>query len=381
MKRSLISLAVSLVLLLTFACKRGTQESTTATDTGNIKVGVFADLSGPTSGAGQSVKNAVEIARDEINQAGGINGRQLEVFVEDDKGTSEQAVAAVTKLISQDKVNMILGDPSTPSVTAAAKAQEAHVPLITLSSSDPKITQQGDYVFSVAALDSLQGRQLGVYSAGNLNAKTAAIMIEDGSDYSKSLAQAFEEEFKKTGGQVSSKQTYAAGSQSFTEQLNAIRSANPDIIYIPGNAADAGLICKQAKDLGIKSILVGADRWNSAKFFEVSGKASDGSYTTGAYSADDPSPAVRAFNSAYKKRLNNAPDQSAALAYDAIKLLADACKRAGGSNATKLREAVATTDKFPGITGTITIGADRTATRPALIFKLQDGKSFPVYRE
>jgi branched-chain amino acid transport system substrate-binding protein len=341
---------------------------------------VFVDLSGPTSSAGQSIKNAIEIARDEINQAGGINGRQIEVIVEDDKGTSEQAVAAVTNLIS-DKVHVLLGDASTPSVMAATEAQQAHVPLVTLSTSDPKITQQGDYVFNVAALDSLQGNELGVYGAANLNAKTAAIMIENGSDYSKSLAQAFEQAFTKAGGQVTAKQTYAAGSQSFTEQLNSIRGSNPDVIYIPGNAAEAGLICKQAKELGLKSVLLGADRWNSAKFFEVSGKASDGSYTTGSYSADDPSPAVRAFNSAYKRRLNSAPDQSAALAYDAVRVFADALKRAGSSNATKLRDALAATDKFPGITGNITIGADRAATRPALIFKLQDGKSFPVYRE
>jgi branched-chain amino acid transport system substrate-binding protein len=381
MKRTLLSLGVSFALLATFACQRGGENKGNASDTGNIRIGVYADLSGPTSGSGQSVKNGSELAREEINQAGGINGRQLELIVVDDKGLPDQAAAAVAGLISQNQVHAVLGESAAASSLAAApNAQQAKVPMITLSSADPKITQQGDYIFRVASLDSLQGTEMGKYAANNLKAKSAAILLEEGSDYSNGLAQAFEQDFTKLGGQITAKQSYAPASQLFKEQLATISSANPDVIYIPGRSAAVGAIAKEAKGLGIKAVLLGADGWNNPQLLESGGNALDGSYLTGHFSADDPTQMVRTFTSTYKKRYGSSPDQTAALAYDATKLLADALKRAGTSGSAKLRDALAQTAKFAGVTGIITIDADRNASKPTTIFKLQGGKIFPVYR-
>jgi branched-chain amino acid transport system substrate-binding protein len=381
MKRTLLSLGICFSLLGTLACQKSSVNKNNSGDTGNIRIGIYADLSGQTAAAGQSIKNGVEFARDEINQAGGISGRQLELIVVDDKGLPEQAAAVVGGLISQNHVHALVGEAAAASsLSAATKAQEAGVPMISLSATDPRITQQGDHIFRIASLDSLQGTEMARYAANNLKAKTAAILFEEGSDYSSGLAQAFEAEFTKVGGQITAKQSYAPANQSFKEQLTGIGSANPDVIYVPGRAAGAGMICKDAKAAGLKSVMLGADSWNSPKFFEVAGSSSDGAYITGHFSADDPTQDVRSFTSSYKKRFGTAPDQEAALAYDAIRTLADAIKRAGSSDSTKLRDALAQTAKFAGITGVITIDPDRNAARPTTIFKLQDGKIYPVFR-
>ncbi|HKP73468.1 MAG TPA: ABC transporter substrate-binding protein [Pyrinomonadaceae bacterium] len=382
MKRTLLSLGLVFALLAAVACKSGGgNERPRADDTGTIKVGVYADLSGRTSGVGQSIKNGVELAADEINKAGGVSGRRIELVVEDDKGSADQSAAAVAKLVGQDQVRAVVGGAAAQSsLTAAPKAQEAKVPLITLASDDPKVTAAGDYIFRVAFLDSVQGEEMAKYAANNIKAKTAAILSEENSDYSRELAQSFEENFSRLGGQVVLKQSYAPTQQDFKGQLEAVRSANPDVIYIPGRYNEAGRIAKEARELEIKAVLLGADGWNDPQLFQLGGDALDGAYITSHYSADDPAQTVRDFTSAYKKRYGNAPDQTAARAYDAMKVLADALKRAGTSDAAKLRDAIAQTSKFPGVTGTITINAERNASKPTVIFKLQGGKIFPVYR-
>jgi branched-chain amino acid transport system substrate-binding protein len=382
MKRTLLILGMCFAVLLSLACKKASESRGNNGDTGNIRIGIYADLSGQTAATGQYIKNAVEFARDEINQAGGINGRQMELVVVDDKGLPDQAAAVVAGLISQNHVHALVGEAAAASsLSAAAKAQEAGVPMVSLSASDLRITQQGDQIFRIASLDSLQGTEMAKYAANNLKAKTAAILFEAGSDYSSGLAQAFESEFTKAGGQVTAKQSYAAAAnQSFKDQLTGIGSANPDVIYVPGRSAESGMICKEAKAAGIKSVMLGADGWNSPKFFEIAGSSSDGAYITTHFSADDPTQDIRSFASGYKKRFGSAPDQEAALAFDAIRILADALKRAGSSDSSKLRAALAQTVKFSGLTGVISIDPDRNATRPATIFKLQDGKIYPVYR-
>ncbi|HJU56212.1 MAG TPA: ABC transporter substrate-binding protein [Pyrinomonadaceae bacterium] len=384
MKRTLLPLGLIFTLLAISACQRGGSGNVErkADDTGNIKVGVYADLSGQTNDLGQSTKNGVELAKDEINQAGGIGGRQIELIVEDDKGLPDQAATAVAKLINQDQVHAVVGGAAAPSsLMAAPKAQEAKVPMITLAAADPKVTQTGDYIFRVAFLDSVQGEVMAKYAANNIKAKTAAILFEENSDYSRELAQSFEKTFVQLGGQVTEKQSYAQSDQDFNRQLSPIQAANPDVVYIPGRSKQIGAIAKQARGLGLKAVLLGADGWNDPQLLQLGGEALDGAYITGHYSADDPTQAVRDFTSAYKKRYGKPPDPTAALAYDAMRILADSLKRAGTSDGLKLRDAIAQTSKFSGVAGTITLNAERNASKPALIFKLQGGKIFPVYRE
>jgi branched-chain amino acid transport system substrate-binding protein len=363
MKRALLSLGLCLTLLAAASCRSGSSDTPPAdVDTGNLKIGVCADA----SAAGQATKNGAQLAADEINKAGGVSGRQIELVSADGGGTGVRAIVC----------------GSSPGASgAAAKAQESKVPLVTTSSTDPKLTAAGDYVFRVSFLDSFQGEAMAKYAADNIHAKTAAIISESDSEYSADLARAFEESFTKLGGQVTQKFTYAQSEQDFKSQLTPLRDSTPEVVYVPGHYAQVGRLAKQAKELGIKTTLLGGDGWNDPRLFEAGADALDGSYITGLFSANDPETAVRKFTSDYEARFGGQPDPMAALAYDATKLIADAITRAGSADAAKLRDALAQTAKYNGLTGSISFNPERNAIKPTQIFKIQGGKFYPVYRE
>ena len=382
MKRTLITLGLATLLLAAFACERrdvGGPGGTTDTG-GTIKVGVYGDLSGQTSSFGESTRDGVKMAVDEINAAGGINGRQIEVVVEDDQGQPQQASTVVTKLINQDKVVAIIGEvASSNSLAAAPKAQEAKVPMITPSSTNPKVTQVGDYIFRVCFTDDFQGAVAAKFAANTLKARKAAILGDFNSDYSKGMTQYFEKEFTGGGGQIVARQSYTQTDADFKGQLTNIRAAVPDVIFVPGYYGQVGVIAKQAKELGITAPLLGGDGWDSPKLFELGGAALDGNYMVNHYSTDDPSPAVQKFVAAYKAKYGAVPDAIAALGYDAMNVLADAIKRAGTTESAKLRDAIAQTKGFAGVTGSININESRDAVKPAVVFELRDKKL--VYKE
>lgn len=373
MRRILLSLALIQTLFFLFACERRGGEGI-ADNTGPIKVGYYGDLSGRTSSFGQSTKNGVELAADEINTAGGINGRQVQIVVEDDQGEPNKAATVVTKLINQDKVHALLGEvASSNSLAAAPKAQEAHVPMISPSSTNPAVTQVGNYIFRVCFIDPFQGEVMAKFASNNLKATRAAILYDFNSDYSRGLQEFFKVSFMKLGGEIVTEQSYTQGDRDFSGQLTAIRSANPDIIYVPGYYGEVGVIANQTKQLGIKAPLLGGDGWDAPQLWELGGEALNGSYISNHYSVDDPSPAIQKFVTDYKGRYNAVPDALAALGYDAMNVLADAIKRAGTDSA-KLRDAIAQTSNFPGVTGAISIDSERNAVKPAVGLKLQNGR-------
>ncbi|HEX6186006.1 MAG TPA: ABC transporter substrate-binding protein [Pyrinomonadaceae bacterium] len=379
MKRILMTLGLASLLLVAFACERRT-DGPTADAGGTIKVGIYGDLSGQTSSFGESTRNGAQMAIDEINAAGGINGRRVESIVEDDQGQPQQASTVVTKLINQDKVIAVIGEvASTNSLAAAPKAQEAKVPMITPSSTNPKVTQVGDYIFRVCFTDDFQGAVAAKFAANTLKAKKAAILGDFNSDYSKGMTQYFEQEFTGSGGQIVARQSYTQTDADFKGQLTNIRAAAPDVIFVPGYYGQVGVIAKQAKELSITAPLLGGDGWDSPKLFELGGAALDGAYMVNHYSTDDPSPAVQKFVAAYKAKYGAVPDAIAALGYDAMNVLADAIRRAGGTESAKLRDAIAATKNFAGVTGSISINASRDAVKPAVVFELRDRKL--VYKE
>jgi branched-chain amino acid transport system substrate-binding protein len=380
MKRILFTLGLMIVLLTAFACERRGEQGGSS-ESGPIKVGVYADLSGQTSSFGQSTVNGIKMAADEINKAGGVNGRQVELIIEDDQGRPEQAATVVTKLISQNQVHAVLGEvASSNSLAAAPKAQAAKIPMITPSSTNPKVTQVGDYIFRVCFIDPFQGEVMAKFAANTLKAKRAAILLDVNSDYSRGLGQFFEENFTKLGGQIVERQSYTQTDRDFKGQLTSIRSANPEVIFVPGYYGQVGVIAKQSKELGIKAPLLGGDGWDAPQLFQLGGNDLNGSFMANHYSVDDPSPATQKFVNDYKGRYNGtAPDAIGALAYDAMNVLADAIKRAGSTNGTKLRDAIAQTKGFAGVTGTINIDEQRNAVKPAVVFELQNGKY--VYKE
>lgn len=382
MKRILLTFGLIISLLTPLACVRK-NEGGVSDNTGPIKVGVYVDLTGATAGFGQSTKNGIELAKDEINANGGINSRQIQLITEDDQGRPEQAKTVVSKLINQDKVHAVLGEvASTNSLAAAPVAQEAKIPMITPSSTNPKVTQTGDYIFRVCFIDPFQGAVMAKFAANSLKAKTAAIFGDVNSDYSKGLTEFFEREFNRLGGQVIDKQSYAQQDRDFKAQLTAIRAKNPGVIYVPGYYGEVGIISKQARELGITVPILGGDGWDNPEIWNLGGEAMKNTFISNHYSVDDPSPSIQKFVSAYKARFSGtSPDSLAALAYDAMYILADAIRRAGTTDPTKLRDAIAQTSNFLGVTGSITINKDRDSVKPAVVLELDPaGRKF-IYKE
>src|ERR1044072_2676424 len=371
---------VIVALALAFSCSRPGEDDTTANHS-TIKIGYFGDLTGPTFNFGQSAINGVLMAASEINQAGGINGRKIDVVIEDDKGSPEEAARLTAKLIDQDKVVAIIaGGPSGNSRAAGPKAQSSHVPMISPSSTDPAVTQTGNYIFRACFVDTFQGEVMASFAVNTLKAHKAAILTDFNSPYSKGLTDYFKLSFAKFGGRIVSKQSYTQGDADFKGQLSSIRATEPDVIYIQGYYGDVAIIAKQARMIGLTQPLLGGDGWDAPERWQLGGDALNGSYISTHYSVDDPSPAIQSFVEAYKHRYGNLlPDAHAALAYDAARILFDAITRGGVSDNARLRDALAQTKNFPGVTGIINIDANRNAVKPAVVLKLLDLKS--IYQE
>jgi branched-chain amino acid transport system substrate-binding protein len=371
---------VIVLLALAFSCSRET-EVTNQPDRSTIKIGYFGDLSGPTFNFGQSAINGVLMAADHINQTGGINGRRIDVVIEDDKGSPEEAARLTAKLIEKDKVIAIVaGGTSGNSRAAAPKAQSSHVPLISPSSTDPAVTMIGDYIFRACFVDEFQGEVMASFAINSLKAQTAAILFDFNSSYGRGLTDFFQTSFRRLGGQIVNEQSYTQGDSDFKGQLASIRASEPDVIYIPGYYGDVTLIAKQARQLGLTQPLLGGDGWDAPELWHLGGDALNGAYISTHYSVDDPSPAIQSFVQEYKQRYGNLlPDAHAALAYDAARLLFDAIRRAGSTDGETLRDALAQTKDFKGVTGSISMDAHRNAVKPAVVLKLLDVRF--IYQE
>ncbi len=383
---SLVGLLLVGIAIAIFAFRGSSEGNLTGGNSGStgnpVKVGVFADLTGQLSSFGQSTKNGIQMATDEINAAGGINGRKIELVIEDSQGEPSKSADAATKLIQKDNVVALIGSEgaSTNSIAAAPSAQQAQVPMISPSSTNPKVTQIGDYIFRVCFIDPFQGEVMAKFAANTLKAKRAAILSDFNSDYSKGLTQLFKSNFTKLGGEIVMEQAYTQRDRDFAGQLNAIRTVKPDVIYVPGYYQEAGIIAKRATQLGINAPLLGGDGWDAPQLWDLGSDYLNGNYISNHYSVDGPSPKTQKFVTAYKAKYNGvAPDALAALAYDAMLLLADAIKRAGTTDGPRLRDAIAQTTNFPGVTGNITINAERNPVKPAVVLELRDYKF--VYKE
>lgn len=377
-RSALILLALCSLTIAVLSCSPQQQG---AADRSTIPIGFFGDLTGPTFNFGVSAKNGVLMAVDEINQAGGINGHPLDLVIEDDKGSPEESAQITGKLIERYKVVAIIGaGASGNSLAAAPKAQSAHVPLISPSSTNPAVTQAGDYIFRACFIDAFQGEVMAKFAVKTLKAKRAAIMLDFNSPYSRGLTEFFEFSFTKLGGEIVAKQSYSQGDADYRGQLSAIKAANPDVIYIPGYYGDVAIIAKQGRQLGLAMPLLGADGWDAPELWELGGDALNGSYISNHYSADDPSERIQKFTREYRQRYGNlTPDAHAALAYDALKFFAEAVSKAGTTEGPKLRTALADTRDFAGVTGIISMDRQRNAVKPAVILKLEDGRY--VYQE
>ena len=352
-------------------------------DADTVLLGEVGSLTGSEATFGLSTKQGVQMALDEVNAKGGImvDGKMKKVAVRvyDDQGKPEEAANAVTRLINQDHVAVILGEvASSNSLAMAPKAQAAQTPMVTPSSTNPKVTEVGDYIFRVCFIDPFQGTVMSKFALDTLKVKNVAILKDNKSDYSLGLSQFFVEHFTKNGGTIVSEEAYSKGDTDFRGQLTAIKGKKPEAIYVPGYYTDVGVVARQAKELGLNVPLLGGDGWESEKLFELGGSAIEGSYFSNHYSSEDPTPRVQDFIKSYAAKYGAKPDSLGALGYDAAMVAIEAIKRAGTTNGPKVREELAKTSGHPGIAGTITLDEKRNAVKPAVILQVKDGKSIYV---
>lgn len=339
-----------------------------------IVIGEFASLTGATASFGQSSHKGTTMAIDEINAAGGLLGKKVRLVAEDDQSKAGEPATVVRKLISRDKVVAILGEvASSRSLEAAPICQQAKVPMISPASTNPKVTEVGDYIFRVCFIDPFQGTVLAKFSLGK-GWKKAAILTDVKQDYSVGLSQFFKEYFSKHGGTIVSEQSYSSGDKDFKAQLTSIKNDAPDVILASGYYTEAGLIALQARELGIPAPLIGGDGWDSPSLVEVGGKAMEGNYFSNHFSAEDQAPIIQDFLKRVREKYHEEADAMMALGYDSAMLLADAIKRAGTTEPAKLRDAIAATKDFPGVTGRITLDDKRNASKPAVMLVIKDGK-------
>jgi branched-chain amino acid transport system substrate-binding protein len=359
-------------------CRGSTaHDSGAASSSGPILVGEYGSLTGSEATFGTSADAGIQLAVQEINDAGGINGRPVQVKVEDNQSQTAEAANAVQKLITRERVVAVLGEvASGRSMAGAPICQGNRVPMISPASTNPDVTATGDYIFRVCFIDPFQGTVMAKFAAENLKLKRIAILKDQGQPYSTGLADNFKSAFTRMGGQIVAEEAFTATDTDFKAYLSAIKGRAPDGIFIPGYYTQVGTIGRQARELGIKVPLLGGDGWDSPKLFEAAGTALEGCYFSNHYSAEDPSPAIRNFIQRYKSRYSGqVPDAMAALGYDAMQVLADAMKRARSLSGPDLRDAIAETRDFPGVTGKITIDANRNAQKPAVVLQIK-GNSY-----
>jgi branched-chain amino acid transport system substrate-binding protein len=345
--------------------------------TGNtIPVGAYLSKTGDDATFGQDSENGIELALDKIKESGGINGKQIDLKVENDESATDKAASVVQKLITEDKVVAVIGEvASSRSLAAAPICQSNKVPMISPSSTNVKVTQQGDYIFRVCFIDPFQGYVAAKFAAGDkLHAKTAALFTDNASAYSIDFANEFKKDFTQMGGTIVAEASYASSDTDFKGQLTKFQAANPDVILIPGYYKSVGAIGKQARELGIKSTLLGGDGWDSQDLFVTGGDSLEGSYFSDHMDINSSDPTVSAFRDAFQKKYgaDHKPGSLTALAYDATMILADAMKRAKTLDGPGIRDALAQTKDFKGVTGNITINADRNADKPAVILTVKD---------
>jgi len=340
-----------------------------------VVIGEYCSLTGTTATFGISTKNAVAMVVDDVNKSGGLLGKKIRVVVEDDQGRPEEAQTVVTKLIQKDRAVAVLGEvASSRSLAGGSVCQQNQIPMITPSSTNPKVTQLGDYIFRACFTDRFQGYVMAIFATQTLKVKNVAILRDIKNDYSVGFADVFQENFRKMGGAIVADESYSEGDTDFSAQLTVIRSKNPEAILVPGYYTEVGLIARQARNLGIKAPLIGGDGWDSPRLVEIGGQALEGCYFSNHYSIEDPRPEIRAFVDAYQQRFHQTPDSIAALAHDSALILVDAVKRAQSFEPARVKDALAKTTAFAGVTGTITMDENRNPVKSAVILRIDNGK-------
>ena len=368
--RSLRFICLMLPLVGVFACKK----SPDAGSLDVIPVGEFASLTGATASFGQSSHKGTQMAIDEINAAGGVLGKKLKLITEDDQSRPGEAATVVRKMLSRDKIVALLGEvASSRSLEAAPLCQQAGIPMISPASTNPKVTEVGDFVFRVCFIDPFQGTVLSKFALSK-GWKKVAVLTDVKQDYSVGLSQYFKKHFTANGGEIVGEQSYSSGDKDFKAQLTAIKGSQPDAVVASGYYTETGLISLQARELQVNAPLLGGDGWDSPSLVEVGGKAIEGSFFSNHFSVEDPAPAIQGFLKKYRDKFGAEPDAMSALGYDSAMILVDAMKRAGTTEGARLKAAIASTKDFAAVTGKISLNPERNADKSAVMLEVKGGQ-------
>jgi branched-chain amino acid transport system substrate-binding protein len=345
-------------------------------DDNTIVIGHFASMTGQQATFGISTDNAIQLAIKERNAKGGVKGKQVVLKTIDDAGKQSDAATAVTRLISDHGAVAILGEVASGlSMAGGAIAQKQKVPMISPSSTNPDVTDIGDYIFRVCFLDDFQGWVGAKFAKENLKLDKVAILYDQAQPYSSGLADFFEKAFKEMGGTVAMRQAFNGGNLEISSQLQALKGVEPQLIYLPVYYGPAATIIRKAREAGIAAPFLGGDGWDSAELAKNAGEAINGNFFSNHYAPEEPRPEVKNFVDKYKAEYGGAiPDGLAALGYDAALVLFDAMDRAPSLGNKDLRDAIAATKNFTGVTGTFSIDEKRNAQKSAVIIEYKGGK-------
>ena len=371
---TLVSLAsVALLAACGEVSTTGNSGSASGTESGKtLKRGFnFADT-GAVASYGTAEQKAAKLAVDEINKAGGVDGKQIEITDKDNKSELSEASTVSTNLVTQAKVNAIIG-PATSGGTGAAitNAAKASVPLITPSGTQDDLTKGQDYLFRTTFIDSFQGKILSKYVTDNLKAKKVVLYYDNSSDYAKGIAKAFQEEYK---GEIVATETFASKDTDFQAALTKFKGKDFDALVVPGYYTEAGKIVNQARGMGIDKPIVGGDGFNSEEFISQAtpAAATNVYYVSGYSTSGDMTAKAKKFLEAYKAKYNEEPSMFSALAYDSVYMVAEASK--GAKNSVDIKENLAKLKDFEGVTGSITMDKNHNPVKSALMIGLKDGK-------
>lgn len=347
---------------------------------GDIKIGANLELSGGVASYGQSAKEGIELAIEEINKKG-INGKKLKLVTVDNKSDAAEATNGALKLATQDKVVAMIGAATSTNTLAQVQiAQDNKIPLITPTATNATITNKdgklNDFVFRTCFIDPFQGTVAANFATNDLKVKSAAVLIDSSSDYSKGLAASFKKNFEANGGKIVKEEAYVAKDTDFRATLTNIKAANPEYIFVPGFYEEVGLIIKQARELGLNVPIMGGDGWDSPKLVEIAGAQTlNNTFITNHYSSGDSDKKVQDFVTAFKAKYDGkSPDAFTALGYDTVYFLADAIKRAGSSDSSKIQKALAETDGLELVSGKVKLDKNHDPIKAAVILEYKNGE-------
>lgn len=345
-----------------------------------IKIGLIASLNGEQQPWGLDSKNGTELAVEEINAAGGINGKKIQLITEDTGSKAEGGKSATEKLVSEDKVLCVLGEVASGiTLPAAQVCQENAVPIIAIGATRVDVTQQGGASFRVCYTDDFQGAAMAKYAFEDLKLKKVAVMTDRKLPYSTGLSEVFIKAFKSLGGEIVAEENYESGNIDFKAQLANIKSKNPDGLFCSGYFTEVGPIARQRMSLGLNVPMLGGDGWDSKDLLDSGGEGIVGGFFANHYHISEDRQEVKDFVANYKKKFgSDAGTAMAALSYDAAKVCFEALKNVKDLNSKELITAIQGIKDFKGVSGNITIGADGNAQKPALVLKVEKTGFVPV---